>query len=61
MMALETCNASVSHDIDGAMMLFTELTLDHYSGENIADFAAEALQLVKIMQGGYALPVHIGS
>ena len=61
MMALEACNASVSHDIDGAMMLFTELTLDHYSGENIADFATEALRLVKIMQGGYALPVHIGS
>ena len=61
MMALETCNSSVSHDIDGATMLFTELTLDNYPGENISDFATEALRLVKIMQGGYALPVHVGS
>jgi hypothetical protein len=61
MMALETCNSSVSHDIDGATMLFAELTLDNYPGENIADFATEALRLVKIMQGGYALPVHVGS
>ena len=43
MMALETCNASVSHDIDGAMLLFTERTLDNYPGENIGDFATEAL------------------
>ena len=57
MMDLETCNSSVSHDIDGATMLFTELTLDNYPGENIANFATEALQLVKIIQGGYALLV----
>ena len=28
LMALETCNASVSHDIDGATTLFNELSLD---------------------------------
>jgi hypothetical protein len=30
MMALETCNASVSHDIVGATILFFALTLDAY-------------------------------
>jgi hypothetical protein len=61
MMAHETCNASVSHNIDCAMLIFTELTLDNYPGENVADFATETLQFIKIMQGGYALPVHIES
>jgi hypothetical protein len=45
MMALETCNASASHDIDGATRLFFALTLDDYLGENISNFAAEALRL----------------
>lgn len=61
MMALETCNASVSHDIDGATESFILLTLDTYPGENVSDFATEALRLVKIMQGGYALPVNTSS
>jgi hypothetical protein len=61
LMALETCNASVSHDIDGAATSFTELTLDSYPGENVSDFATESLRLVKIMAGGYALPVNTGS
>ncbi len=60
-MALETCNASVSHDIDGAAQLFADLTLDTYPGENVSDFANESLRLIKIMQGGYALPVNTGS
>ena len=33
LMALETCNASVSHDIDGAATSFADLTLDSYPGE----------------------------
>ena len=61
MMGLETCNASVSHNIDGATELYYALTLDNYPGKNISEFATEALRLIKIMQGGYALPVHIGS
>jgi hypothetical protein len=61
MMALETCNASVSHDIKGATKLFFALNLDNYPGKNISDFASESLQLIKIMQGGYALPVNTGS
>jgi hypothetical protein len=61
MMGLETCNASVSYDIDGATESFYALTLDNYPGENIAEFAIEALRLIEIMQGGYALPINTGS
>jgi len=61
MMALETCNASVSHDVEGAKALFDSLTLDTYPGENISDFASTAQKLIKIMQGDYALPVNTGS
>ena len=61
LMALETCNASVSHDIDGAAQAFVNLTLDSYPGENVADMINEALRLIRIMKGGYALPVNTGS
>jgi hypothetical protein len=61
LMALETCNASVSHDIDGAAQAFVNLTLDSYAGENVADMSNEALRLICIMKGGYALPVNTGS
>jgi hypothetical protein len=60
-MALETCNASVSHDIDGAVAAFDQLNLNNYPGEQVSDMANEALRLIKIMQGGYALPVSTGS
>ena len=39
LMALETCNASVSHDIDEAAKAFFDLTLDSYPGENVADLS----------------------
>jgi hypothetical protein len=61
MTGLEICNASVSHDIDGATESFYAVTLDKYPGENIAEFSTEALRLIKIMQGGYALPIDTGS
>jgi hypothetical protein len=61
LMALETCNASVSHDIDGAAQAFANLNLDNYPGENVADMSNEALRLIRIMKGGYALPVNTGS
>jgi hypothetical protein len=61
MMELVTCNASVSYDIDGATESFYALTLDNYPGENIAEFSTEALRLIKIMQGGYALPINTKS
>ena len=60
-MALETCNASVSHDIDGAAKAFEDLSLETYPGENITNLTTEALNFLKIMQGGYALSVHTGS
>ena len=50
-----------SHDIDGAAQLFSDLRLDTYPGENVSDFAKEALRLIKVMQGGYALPVNTWS
>jgi hypothetical protein len=51
----------VSYEIDGATESFYAFTLDNYRGENIAEFATEALRLIKIMQGGYALPINTGS
>ena len=61
LMALETCNASVSHDINGAAQAFADLTLDNYPGENVANLSNEGLRLIRIMKGGYALPVNTGS
>ena len=61
LMALGTCNASVSHNIDGAAQAFADLTLDNYPGENIAHLSNEGLCLIRIMNGGYALPVNTGS
>jgi hypothetical protein len=60
-MGLESCNASVSYDIDGSTESFYTLTLNNYPGENIAEFATEAFRLIKIMQGGYTLPINTGS
>ena len=61
MMALETCNASVFHDIEGAKNKLEALELHTYPGENVADYTSEAQRLIKIMQGAYALPVNTGS
>ena len=61
MMPLETCNASVAHDVEGARNQLDGLTLDSYPGENVTDFTTEAQRLIKIMQGDYALPVNTGS
>jgi hypothetical protein len=61
MMALDACNASVSHDVDGARLKLEAMTLDSYPGENITDFASDAQKQLKIMNGGYAMPIHTGS
>jgi hypothetical protein len=61
LMALETCNSSVSSDVDKAETDFNALSLDSYPGENIADFASEAQRLIKKMGGGYVIPIHTGS
>ena len=61
MMALETCNASVFHDVEGAKKKLEALDLNSYPGENVTDFASEAQRLLKIMAGAYAIPVNTGS
>ena len=61
MMALEACNASISHDVDGARQKLDEMTLDSYPGEDITALATDAQKYIKIMQGDYALPVTTGS
>jgi hypothetical protein len=42
MMALEACNASVAHDVEGARQKVEAMSLDSYPGENVTDFAADA-------------------
>ena len=60
-MALEACNASISHDVDGARQKLDAMTLDSYPGEDITAFATVAQKYLKIMMGDYALPVATGS
>ena len=54
-MVLEVSNASVAQDIEKAAEYYKELNLATYPGQNISDFATDALRHIKIMQGGYAL------
>ena len=61
MMVLETCNISLTMDVKEAENSFNELKLSDYSGENISALATDALKLIKIMSGSYALDVRIGS
>jgi len=52
MMALETCNASVSLDIEGAKLALVSLSRSFYHGENVTDCATEAQHIIKLMQRG---------
>jgi hypothetical protein len=61
MMALEASNASVLLDIDDTAEKFSLLLMMSYPGENIKKLATEALHLIKIMEGGYCLPLRLGS
>lgn len=62
MMALEEAsNASVSLDIDDAVEKFSSLLLASYPGEYVKKLATEALRLIKVMEGGYCLPLRLGS
>ena len=61
MMILDICNSSADHDIEAATLLFGKLALADYPGENIESFTSEALRLIKIMQGAYALPYTLSS
>ena len=60
-MVLEVSNASVAQDIEKAAEDYKELNLATYPGQNISDFATDALRHIKIMQGGYALAYQTGS
>jgi len=61
MMTLEACNASANLDVEGAKQSFNDLKLESFPGENVEAFATEALRLLKIMNGDYAMPLHTGS
>ena len=61
MMVLETCNISLTMDIKEAENSFNDLKLSDYPGENVSALATDALKLIKIMSGSYALDVCIGS
>ena len=60
-MVLETCNISLTMDVKEAENSFNELKLSDYSAENVSALATDALKLIKIMNGSYALDVCIGS
>ena len=61
MMILEICNASADLDIEAATDALDGLKLSTYPGEDIEGFATEAQRLIRVMQGGYALPYSTGS
>ena len=61
MMTLEACNASENLDVEGAKESFEALTFSSYPGENVESFTTEALRLLKIMSGDYAMPLNTGS
>ena len=60
-MALETCNASASLDVDEATAALAALTLDSYPGENVSDMLNEALRLIKVMKTAFMIPNNTGS
>ena len=60
-MALDACNASVQHNVAGAQTKYDKLTLDSYPGENVTELATEALRLIHILSGSYALPLDFGT
>lgn len=59
--ALDTYNASVQRDIAGAQTRYDKLTLDSYPGEDVTKLATEALRLIHILSGPYALPLNLGT
>ena len=61
MMIFDTCMASASVDIGGAITQFTSLSLSSFPGENIASFSIAALKLIKIMNTAYSMDVKTGS
>jgi hypothetical protein len=60
-MALETCNASVFHDVDGTIEKFNNPKQDRFPGENITNFKTIAQRLIKLMMGDFSWPTNSGS
>ena len=48
-------------DVKEAENSFEKLNLSNYSGENVSALAIDALRLIKIMSGSYALDIRTGS
>ena len=51
----------MSTNITGAGGYFSNLVLSDYPGQNVGNLATTSLNLIKIMQKGYAPPVDIVS
>lgn len=60
MMTLDTCNVSAEMDVDAAKEKFKTLSLENFPGENVMDFATNALKLIKILKGNYAMDTTVG-
>ena len=61
MLVLDACHASVSLDISSASKSLEEMVLSSFPGQNINDFATEALRHIKMMQHGWSIPFNTGS
>ena len=61
MFVLDACHASVSLDISSAATSLEEMVLSSFPGQNINDFATEALRHIKMMQHGWSIPFNTGS
>ena len=48
-------------DVKEAEESFEKLTLKNYAGENVSSLATDALKLIKIMSGSYAMEIPTGS
>ena len=58
---MQCISASVQRDVVGAQTKFDSLTLDSCPGENVTSLATEALRLIHILSGSYALPIDLGT
>ena len=61
MMALDVCNASVQRNIAGAQAQYDKLSLDDFPAEDVTELVMEALRLIHILAGSYALPLSLSS
>ena len=61
MMAMDACNTSMQRDIAGTQDRYNKLSLDDIPVEDVTKLATEALRLIHIMAGSYALPLNLDS